>query len=191
MAGWHTRLWRRVKIAPGLTINLSKSGASLSVGPRGSKVTFGHGRVRQTVGLPGTGLYMTRQLPSSSTDRQPFEAVPPVASAEPPASTALAAPTAPSALYEVHYGMPIVVGIMIAICAVVFGAPLNVAVGGAVLALIAGLLYEALAAHHPTAAKLLAQLAVALVAMVTVIAGIVAVVLVGVLGASAHPSRRR
>ncbi len=60
MPGWHTRLWRRVKIAPGVSINLSKSGPSLSVGPRGAKVTFGRRGVRQTIGIPGTGLYATK-----------------------------------------------------------------------------------------------------------------------------------
>jgi len=53
------RLWRRVKIAPGVTMNISKSGLSTSFGPRGAKVTLGHGRIRKTVGLPGTGLFYT------------------------------------------------------------------------------------------------------------------------------------
>ena len=53
------RFWRRVRIAPGVTLNLSKSGGSLSLGPRGAKFTVGpHGR-RSTVGLPGTGLFYT------------------------------------------------------------------------------------------------------------------------------------
>lgn len=53
------RFWRRVKIAPGVTLNLSKSGGSLSFGPRGAKLTIGpHGR-RTSVGVPGTGLFYT------------------------------------------------------------------------------------------------------------------------------------
>ena len=35
----YLRFWRRMKIAPGLTLNLSKSGGSLSFGPRGAKYT--------------------------------------------------------------------------------------------------------------------------------------------------------
>ncbi|RLC08862.1 MAG: DUF4236 domain-containing protein, partial [Deltaproteobacteria bacterium] len=35
------RFWRRIKIAPGVTLNLSKSGGSLSFGPRGAKFTVG------------------------------------------------------------------------------------------------------------------------------------------------------
>jgi len=54
------RFFRRVRIAPGLTINMSKSGPSLSVGARGAHVTMGGVRGRRTtVGLPGTGLYWT------------------------------------------------------------------------------------------------------------------------------------
>ena len=54
------RLFRRLRIAPGLTVNLSKSGPSLSIGGRGAHVTLGGARGRRTtVGLPGTGLYWT------------------------------------------------------------------------------------------------------------------------------------
>ena len=53
------RFWRRLKIAPGVTLNLGKSGGSLSFGPRGAKLTLGpHGR-RTSVGIPGTGLFYT------------------------------------------------------------------------------------------------------------------------------------
>ena len=54
------RFFRRMRIAPGLTVNLSKSGPSLSVGGRGGHVTLGGSRGRRTtIGLPGTGLYWT------------------------------------------------------------------------------------------------------------------------------------
>lgn len=53
------RFRRSVKIAPGVRLNFSKSGVSTSVGTRGARVTFGHGKVRQTVGIPGTGLGYT------------------------------------------------------------------------------------------------------------------------------------
>lgn len=54
-----TRFQKRVKVMPGVTVNLSKSGISTSVGTRGAKMTFGHGKRRTTVGLPGTGLSHT------------------------------------------------------------------------------------------------------------------------------------
>lgn len=53
------RFQRRIKILPGVTVNVSKSGLSTSLGPKGAKVTLGHGKVRKTVGLPGTGLSFT------------------------------------------------------------------------------------------------------------------------------------
>lgn len=56
------RFWRRIKIAPGVTLNLSKSGGSLSVGPRGARVTVGARGRRATVGIPGTGLFYSSRL---------------------------------------------------------------------------------------------------------------------------------
>lgn len=53
------RFFRRIRIAPGVTLNLSKSGLSTSFGPRGAKFTVGPRGTRQTVGIPGTGLFYT------------------------------------------------------------------------------------------------------------------------------------
>ena len=61
------RLWRRVRIVPGLRVNLSKSGVSLSVGRRGAWYTTGPRGQRVTVGAPETGLFWTQQSPSSLT----------------------------------------------------------------------------------------------------------------------------
>jgi hypothetical protein len=59
------RFFRRIKIAPGLSLNLSKRGASVSLGPRGAKLTMGTSGVRTTLGIPGTGLYYTRKVGTS------------------------------------------------------------------------------------------------------------------------------
>jgi Protein of unknown function (DUF4236) len=53
------RFFRRVKVLPGLTVNLSKSGPSLSMGVRGAHMTVGRKGVRRTVGIPGTGIFYT------------------------------------------------------------------------------------------------------------------------------------
>lgn len=53
------RFWRRFKILPGVTLNLSRSWPSVSFGPRGAKLTVGPRGTRVTVGLPGTGLHYT------------------------------------------------------------------------------------------------------------------------------------
>ena len=53
------RFYRRMSIFPGLSVNVSKSGPSLTVGMRGAHVTFGSQGIRRTVGIPGTGIYYT------------------------------------------------------------------------------------------------------------------------------------
>jgi len=55
------RFYRRVSIFPGLSVNVSKSGPSLTVGMRGAHMTFGSKGIRKTVGIPGTGIYYTSQ----------------------------------------------------------------------------------------------------------------------------------
>jgi hypothetical protein len=47
------RFWRRVRIVPGLCMNLSKGGVSLSVGRRGAWYTAEPRGRRVTVGLRG------------------------------------------------------------------------------------------------------------------------------------------
>jgi hypothetical protein len=53
------RIYRRLHVFPGLTVNLSKSGPSLSVGVRGAHVTVGKRGVTRTVGIPGSGIFYT------------------------------------------------------------------------------------------------------------------------------------
>jgi len=62
------RFSKRIKILPGVSINLSKSGVSASVGPRGAKINIGKRGVRANVGLPGTGMSYSTKL-SSFDDR--------------------------------------------------------------------------------------------------------------------------
>jgi len=56
------RLYRRVRIIPGLRVNLSRSGPSLSIGHRGAWYTVGPRGRRVTLGLPGSGLYWTEKV---------------------------------------------------------------------------------------------------------------------------------
>ena len=48
---------KRIKILPGVHMNVSKSGTSWSIGPRGAKVNFGKRGTYDTTGIPGTGIY--------------------------------------------------------------------------------------------------------------------------------------
>lgn len=66
------RFRRSVGILPGIRLNFSKSGASVSLGRRGFWYTIGSKGTRATVGIPGTGLswteyspYQSRNAPSS------------------------------------------------------------------------------------------------------------------------------
>lgn len=76
------RFWRRIKIAPGVTLNLSKSSGSLSFGPRGAKFTVGSRGKRATMGIPGTGLFYTTPLTGgkSRKRRSSYSAAPPTVS---------------------------------------------------------------------------------------------------------------
>lgn len=55
--GWQLR--KRIRLFPGVGVNLSKHGPSLTLGWRGYHVTVGHGHVTRTVSIPGTGIFYT------------------------------------------------------------------------------------------------------------------------------------
>lgn len=60
------RFQKRIKILPGVRVNLSKSGVSTSIGRPGATVNLRKGKMKTTVGLPGSGLSYsteTRQRP--------------------------------------------------------------------------------------------------------------------------------
>jgi tetratricopeptide (TPR) repeat protein len=70
-------------VAPGVTLNLSKSGGSLSFGVRGAHFTMGPRGNRVTAGVPGTGLFYTRRLRASpAASRGPSPSTPTVPMAQ-------------------------------------------------------------------------------------------------------------
>src|SRR5260370_23332283 len=60
------RFYRGVSIIPGVRVNLSRRGPSLSIGHRGAWYTIGPRGRRVTLGLPGTGLYWTERIPPAA-----------------------------------------------------------------------------------------------------------------------------
>ena len=56
------RFQKRIRIFKGLTLNLSKSGTSWTVGGRGASVNLKDGKATGTVGIPGTGLSYRERL---------------------------------------------------------------------------------------------------------------------------------
>lgn len=65
------RFRRSFKIIPGVRLNLSGSGASVSLGPRGLHYTIGPHGTRTTVGLPGSGVSWTSYQPYASAGASP------------------------------------------------------------------------------------------------------------------------
>src|SRR5713101_7253629 len=101
MAGYF-RLWRRKRIAPGVRLNLSKSGLSMSLGPRGAHYTIGPRGTRTTLGLPGSGLFYTSYSPAharQATSRH-------VASRSRPTAPAVQ-PSTPGARQDVEPMLPV------------------------------------------------------------------------------------
>jgi hypothetical protein len=60
------RFYRRVSLIPGLRLNASRGGLSLSIGDRGPWLTTGPRGRRATLGLPGTGLLLTQHIPPTA-----------------------------------------------------------------------------------------------------------------------------
>jgi hypothetical protein len=51
------RFQRRIKLMPGVRLNLGLHGAGLSVGPRGLHVGMNRRGMYTSAGIPGTGIY--------------------------------------------------------------------------------------------------------------------------------------
>jgi AAA+ superfamily predicted ATPase len=64
--GWNYR--KRIKIFPGVHLNVSKRGVSTSFGIRGASVTVGKNGTYLNTGIPGTGIYNRQKL--SKTNRR-------------------------------------------------------------------------------------------------------------------------
>lgn len=69
------RFNKRIKIAPGVKLNLSKSGVSTTVGGRGASLNIGKKGVHANAGIPGTGLSTRTKIagggkPSNKTKGQ-------------------------------------------------------------------------------------------------------------------------
>jgi hypothetical protein len=60
------RFRQRIKLAPGLNLNIGLGGLSLSAGVRGASVTMRKRGLRGNVGIPGSGLSYSSQLASFS-----------------------------------------------------------------------------------------------------------------------------
>ncbi len=82
------RFTQRLRLLPGLTLNLGKRGVSVSAGVRGAHVTFGGRSTRATVRLPGTGLSYSTPLTGGSTSANIASPAAPAKTHAPPMSAA-------------------------------------------------------------------------------------------------------
>ena len=62
--GWRMglRFQRRIRLFKGVTLNLSKTGPSVSLGGRGASVNIRGDKVTGNVGIPGTGISYRERL---------------------------------------------------------------------------------------------------------------------------------
>lgn len=69
---------RRIKMIPGVHLNLSKSGISTSIGIRGANINIGKTGTYLNTGIPGTGIYRRQKLSGNNNINpqnqfEPFE----------------------------------------------------------------------------------------------------------------------
>lgn len=63
------RFRKTISIVPGVRVNLSNGGASLSLGPRGASISVGKRGTYANLGLPGTGLSYRTRLDGRGSNR--------------------------------------------------------------------------------------------------------------------------
>ena len=64
------RFRKRIKLMPGVSLNLSKGGVSASVGKPGATINVGKNGVKGNVGIPGSGVSYTTKLTGNNTALQ-------------------------------------------------------------------------------------------------------------------------
>lgn len=69
------RFSKRIKIAPGIRVNLSKSGVSTTLGPRGASINVGKKGVHSNLGIPGTGLSTRTKIAGGTSQAKAPRAV--------------------------------------------------------------------------------------------------------------------
>lgn len=65
------RLQKRIRIFKGLTLNLSKTGTSWTIGGRGASINIRGKKITGNAGIPGTGISYRQRLDSQSAPISP------------------------------------------------------------------------------------------------------------------------
>lgn len=61
------RFRRRIKVAPGVHLNIGKNGVSTSIGTRGASITMGSKGTYMNTSIPGTGIYNRHKIGGSAS----------------------------------------------------------------------------------------------------------------------------
>lgn len=69
--GWSFR--KSFSLSKFIRLNVSKSGTSVSVGPKGAKVNFGKNGTHINVSVPGTGIRYREKLSSNAKEGEPSQ----------------------------------------------------------------------------------------------------------------------
>ena len=70
------RFNKRIKLAKGINLNLSKSGIGISAGTKGARVGIGPRGVRTSVGAPGTGVRFEQQHSLNASKKEKRQKAP-------------------------------------------------------------------------------------------------------------------
>lgn len=62
---------KRVKLIPGVYLNLSQNGISTTIGPRGANINLNKSGVFLNSGIPGTGIYKRQKIFNNSDSKLP------------------------------------------------------------------------------------------------------------------------
>lgn len=74
---------KRIKIIPGVNLNLSKKGISTTIGVRGASINLGNNGVYANLGIPDTGIYSRRKISRKNPVSSNSLSNSPIPSAEP------------------------------------------------------------------------------------------------------------
>ena len=66
------RFKKTKKILPGVKLNLSKSGVSVTAGVKGASINIGKNGVYRNLGIPGTGISKRDKLEFSSSKEEDY-----------------------------------------------------------------------------------------------------------------------
>ena len=66
------RFKKRAKIAPGVNLNFTQSGTSVTVGGKGGSINIGKNGIYGNAGIPGTGIYTREKISGNDGENEPY-----------------------------------------------------------------------------------------------------------------------